>query len=227
MRVTIQKWLQRGRKKNQHSQKMALAEALQKPMGGSELLSVMRSKWPAIQLRDISRLLRQFEERQLIYCLTPKEITGRLYFFTERGRKIVRKNLNISVKPLPRLVNWEKYAQVVRGQTRKAVMLAMEMQWQWKSEKTITAVRKLLIGKHALSLGATIRAMRELEELRLIKRVGVTQKRGRPLYQATLAGKRIIAQLKEGFPNPLSSIFFKASDFDKDNEEEEKQAEKL
>jgi len=52
-------------------------------MTGTELLAVMRSdeKSRKVRLSDISLLLRQFEIRQLIACLTPKETSGRVYFF--------------------------------------------------------------------------------------------------------------------------------------------------
>lgn len=155
-------------------------------MSGSELLVAMRKDCPRAQLRDISRLLRQFEARRLIYCLTPKAITGRLYFFTERGRRTARTVLSNRTTPLPSGVNWNKYAEVIRGSTRKLVLLEMETPWKGKAvAKTATMIRKQLLAKHPLGLGATIRAIQELEQLKVIRRCGVTQKRRRPLYQLT------------------------------------------
>lgn len=188
------------RKNEKADQKTALLETLQKPMTGTDLLAAMCRKCPRVQLRDIWRLLKNLERREWVYCLTPDEVTGRLYFFTEKGRRVMRRDFNTQVKPLPPLVNWKKYAWVTRGQARKAVLLATG--WfppsQEKPEpKTISQIRKQLIQIHPLGLGGAIRAMHELADMKLVQRVGVTRKRGNALYLPTLAGRRIIEQSKE------------------------------
>ena len=227
MFVTENEWLQPCiRKKKKDNQKKALVEALQKPMTGTELLTAMRPKCPSVQLRDIWRLLKNMGQRQLTYCLTPGEVTGRMYFFTEKGRRYARQTFKVSVSPLPRLVNWKKYSQVVRGRARKAVLIEMGKPWKGELTKTITTVRKLLAGEHPLTLGAAMRAMHELEALNLINCVGVSRERSRPLFQLTTGGKRIVNQLKwkpeneQAVPNASPSNLFKEPALLLDNEKE-------
>jgi Fe2+ or Zn2+ uptake regulation protein len=76
-----------GQKKKKGDQKKALLEALRKPMTGSELLAAMHKDCPKTQLRDIWRLLKKLGARGLVHCLAPNEGNGRLYFFTEKGRR--------------------------------------------------------------------------------------------------------------------------------------------
>jgi DNA-binding PadR family transcriptional regulator len=187
-------------KEKRADQKSTLLKALRKPMTGSELLGAMRAnKCPKVQLRDIWRLLNKFNERGLIFCLTPNEGNGRLYYFTEKGRRFMRKDLDTSIQPLPRLMNWGKYSQVMRAQVRKLVLLHIGTVRLGTSleAKTISTIRKELLSTHPMGLGGTIRAVRELERQKLIRRVGITKKRSRPLYLPTLVGKRIIQQIQK------------------------------
>jgi hypothetical protein len=48
-----------------------------------------------------------------------------------------------------------------------------------------------------MGYNATIRARQELEEMKLLKRVGLAKKRSQPHYSLTLAGKRIIQLLRK------------------------------
>lgn len=180
-------------------------------MAGRELLATMQSKFPKIQLRDIWRILQNLEAKGLVFCLTPGEVTGRLYFFTEKGRRWMRKEFNFPVNPLPKLVNWKKYSCVVRGQTRKAVLMEVGGVHSSRGKpepKTITKVRKqLLIHKHPMGLSAAIRAMHELEELKLVRCVGLTKKRNSALYLPTITGNRIIKQLSTKPENQASEPF--------------------
>jgi DNA-binding MarR family transcriptional regulator len=213
---------QDDQKEENHDQKKALLESLQKPMTGTELLAAMHAKkCKKTRLRDIWRLLKNMEARRLVYCLTPGEVTGRLYFFTEKGRKVVRQDFKIKVKPLPRLVNWKKYAQVVRAQVRKLVLVHVGTAPLGTSleAKTVSTIRKELLRTHPMGLGATIRAMRELEQLKLIRCAGITRKRSCALYVPTVAGRRIIEQLKTP-PNALPAIYLKMSDAEMSNGEE-------
>jgi DNA-binding MarR family transcriptional regulator len=191
MKVTNQQWIQRSRARKEDGQKKVLAQALQKPMTASELLAVMHKVHPKMILRDVTRLLRGFEKRKLIRCLTPKETESRYYFFTDSGRRLVRKVFGFSAKPLPRLVNWPKYGRVLRGNVRRLVLLELNAARN-ENDKTITGVRMKLNEKYRIAVGAVGRALRELKQLNLIRQIGLTRKRNRPIYQPTLIGKRII-----------------------------------
>lgn len=191
MVVTNQEWIWRGRAKGKDGQKKLLAQALRKPMTVKELLTAMRLIYPTMGLRDVTRLLRKFEERNLIQCLTPKETEGRYYYFTDSGRRLTRKAFGMLVKPIPRLINWPKYARATRSQIRRLVLLALNSPWPEKG-MTITAVRKRLNEKYPVALGVVSRAMRELRDLNLIRHIGLARKRSSPIYAPTLIGRRII-----------------------------------
>jgi DNA-binding PadR family transcriptional regulator len=195
-----------GNKKD--DQKTALIKALRKPMTGTELLEAMCEECPNAQLRDIWRLLKNLEKRGLVYCLTPEEITGRLYFFTEKGLEMARNNYDISIDPSPPL-DWKKYSQVVRGLARKAVLMAIgssPLLSETLEPKTATQVRKYLVNhKQPMGLGGTIRAIHELERMGLVHRVGVTSKRSCPLYLPTEEGRKFIDQIKGPTPKKKSS----------------------
>jgi len=53
-------------------------------MTGTELVRAMRKANSKIQLPDVRHLLKDFEKRELIWCLTPKETESRYYFFIQR-----------------------------------------------------------------------------------------------------------------------------------------------
>jgi DNA-binding PadR family transcriptional regulator len=193
MRVTDREWLRRG------VQKKTLAQVLRKPMTGSELLTAMRREnCSKAQLRDLWRLLQKFEQRGLIICLTPGEPAGRVFFLTDRGRRAVKLAFGQSVAPLSTGVDWKKYAQVARGRVRQIVLSEVGRNWiDTLARKTAAAIRKKLRDKHPMGLGATIRALRELERLKLIRRAGVTAKRACPFYELTKTGRFILEQLLE------------------------------
>lgn len=176
----------------------------------------MRNQCPAVQLRDIWRALQKLQARGLVYCLTPNEITGRLYFLTERGREFTMRKYGVLVHSLPHGIDWTHYAYIARGQARKTILVCLKKPWRGQNDKTIAAVRKLSLQVHPLCMAAAIRAMQELEATGLVRRVGVTELRQRPLYRLTTAGQRIIAQMgnQPVNPNALSSSIIKSDDSD-------------
>jgi hypothetical protein len=197
MLVTDLEWLQNGNQQGQRpSRKDILLLALRKPMTATDLIVALRKAFPKAQLRDVWRMVRSLDEQKLVYCLAPKEMNGRLYFLTDKGRSLVRKRMQVSVPQLPRSVNWRKYSIVARGKARKSVLLAMKLPWQGRLAKTTGEIRKLSLQIHPLCMGATIRALGELEELRLIKRIGLSAKKSLPLYGLSAPGMRILKQME-------------------------------
>jgi DNA-binding PadR family transcriptional regulator len=189
MRVTNREWIRDG------GQKGALALVLRKPMTPTEILAAMRKLCPKAQIRDIWLLLRKFEARQLVVCLTPGELNGRFYFLTNGGRNAVKRAFGLAVRPLPGRVNWKKYTSVVRAKVRKLVLAEVAGPWRnIQEKKTASAIRKAVRGKHPLGLSATIRALRDLERSGLVCRAGTTDKRNCSYYRITLTGKRIVEQ---------------------------------
>ena len=190
MVVTNSRWIGQG------IQKQALLRSLRKPMTSNELLSKMLPICPHVRLRDISKMLSKLRQRGLVYCLTPNAVTGRLHFFTDEGRRIVGEEFGINVQPLPPGMDWEKYAFVARGLVRKLTLLEFSKKSKGVTVgKTTTEIRKGLRQVHPAGLNAVIRALHELSNHGIIQRIGLTLKRGRPIYLPTRTGERIIEQL--------------------------------
>jgi DNA-binding MarR family transcriptional regulator len=57
-----------------------------RPMMPSELADEL-----GIDKSQITRVLKELQNKGLIYCLTPKHRKGRIYSLTENGTKIIKK----------------------------------------------------------------------------------------------------------------------------------------
>jgi hypothetical protein len=184
-------WLKRGR------QRAAVAQALKKPMTGTEICAAARVFTPRIQLRDVWHLLREMQQRDLVLCLTPRLVTGRLYCLTTKGRSAVQDAFGISAKEPPSNIDWRKYSRVVRAKIRRLTLIALgQLEGKTGEPQTATAVRKRLISEHGVGLKPVVKSLKDLLGLGLVQQAGVTQKRCCTLYALTPAGKRILAQLQ-------------------------------
>ena len=63
----------------------AIITNLDKPMTPTDLAKKTNLHRPAI-----SRSLIEMTNKKIIKCLTPNEKTGRLYFLTDKGKKILK-----------------------------------------------------------------------------------------------------------------------------------------
>jgi len=70
-------WVMRG------SQRRKVMKALNKPKLPTELKAETK-----MSLTNVSKVLKSFEKRGLVKCLTPHLKTGKIYELTERGKKI-------------------------------------------------------------------------------------------------------------------------------------------
>ena len=184
-------WLKRGR------QRAAVAQALRKPMTGTEICAVARTFNSRIQLRDVWHLLRQMQEREMVYCLNPRLVTGRLYALTERGRDEVHAAFGVVIAVPPAIIDWRKYSWVVRAKIRRLVLAALEeLEVKTHAAQTATAIRRHLRTEHAIGLNPVIRAIKELLRLGLVQPAGVTPERACKLYRLTPMGRRILRQIQ-------------------------------
>lgn len=174
-------WLKRGR------QKFAVAQVLRRPMTPSEIWRAAQSIAPRIQLRDVWFILRQMEQRKLVTCFNPKELTGKVFYWT------------VSFSPR---VNWHKYACVVRGKNRRMVLLELARH----DGRSASRIRRAVNERHPISLNSVIRALKDLLALRLIKVAGDGEKRGQKIYRLTTAGKRIAELLAHRTDSPQSLL---------------------
>jgi DNA-binding PadR family transcriptional regulator len=184
-------WLKRGR------QRAAVAQALRKPMTSTEICSVAQAMNAHIQLRDVWHLLRQMQERELVQCINPRLVTGRLYALTERGRDEVHAAFRIVVTHPQTNIDWRKYSQVVRAKIRRLALTALgQLEAKTNAPQTATTLRKHLRSEHAVGLNPIIRALKDLLRLGLIQHAGTTEQRACKLYRLTLAGRRILEQMR-------------------------------
>ncbi len=183
------KWLRRG------GQRSALAQVLKKPMTATQLCLAARPLSPHVQLRDIWFLMKQFEERGLALCLSPRQKTGRLFCLTDHGRQVVAHGLGVHVKPIARRVNWKKYSLVVRARIRKLTLLVLAKLTERRDAMVSAAeLRKILREEYPVGLNPVIRALKELRSHGLVVIAG-TKNSGRNAYRLTLAARRIVTQL--------------------------------
>ena len=192
--MDLSKWLQRGR------QKRTIAQVLLKPMTPSHILVKAQRFNPHIQLRDIWRLLGQFERQGLAFCINPKQVTGKLYFLTDLGRAAVKAAFGQEVAPLPENIDWDAYARVVRAKVRKLVVIELGKPCGPARARTTSEIRKNLLPGNPIGLNQAIRAVKELQQQKLIRDAGTTVEGSRKLYQLTPLGRRVVEELKRS-PN--------------------------
>lgn len=185
-------WLKRGR------QRTAIARVLRKPMTATEICAAARTLSPQIQLRDIWFLMRQFEGRGLAICLNPKQVTGKLYCLTDKGRTATRHAFGITIPSPSSNIDWRKYSWVIRAKIRRLALCTLEQAEQKTGEaQTATEIRKHVLIEHPAGLNPVLHAVRELAERKLIVCVGMTPVRGCKLYRLTPSGRAIVKQLRQ------------------------------
>ena len=64
-------------------QRIEVIKSLEKPMTVTQVRNATE-----LSLSEASRVVRSFEKVSLAKCLNPKDITGRVYELTERGRAV-------------------------------------------------------------------------------------------------------------------------------------------
>jgi DNA-binding PadR family transcriptional regulator len=184
-------WLKRG------TQRVAVAQVIRKPMTATEICAAARVINPHIQLRDIWYLLKEMQNRNLVWCRNPRLVTGRLYELTAQGQQAVASAFAISIAPTAVQLDWRKYSWVVRAKIRRLTLIGLD-QLQEKSgiPQTATSIRKHLRSEHGVALNPVLKALKDLVRLDLVKEAGVTEQRCCKLYRVTPAGQRIIDQLR-------------------------------
>ena len=181
-------WILRGR------QRSAVAQVLRKPMTTSEICTAARGKAPRIQLRDVWHVMVEFKERNLVVCLNPRHVIGKLYALTKMGRQVVQQALGIIITPTVTGVDWRRYAQVVRAKARMVVLLELA-RMPTSVPTTATAIRKRLRDKHPMGLSPTLRVLKDLERLGLIRSRNTSVKGLPRTYKLTGSGATVVEQI--------------------------------
>jgi DNA-binding PadR family transcriptional regulator len=115
----LEKWLKAG------CQRQAVAQVLTKPMIPSEIFAAAKQHAPRIQLRDVWFILNQMESKGLVSCLNPDVVTGKLFYWTESGNQTAAKAFSVTFPPLPSDVAWNLYSWVIRGSTRRKILIEL------------------------------------------------------------------------------------------------------
>jgi hypothetical protein len=179
-------WIKRGK------QKSAVAQALRRPMTPNEIWWAARTRNHHIQLRDVWFILRQGKRRGLICCFSKRELTGKVYYWTDHGRAVVQLTFGIDLAPRPQGIRWAKYSFIMRSQMRRLVLLELAHPRLTPVDRTAaTQIRRRLNERHPACLNSVIRALRELRDRKLVEIIGEGEKRGQKIYRLTPDGQRI------------------------------------
>lgn len=181
------RWLKRGR------QRQAIARVLRQPLTASQLWQLARTHAPKLQLRDVWFLLRQMQAQGLVQCLNPSLLNGKVFYWTETGRECVAAALGQPVDMLPSNLNWRCVGKVTRAKVRRAVL--EEFGRSTPPGRCISEIRRQLLDRHPMELNRTIRAVKELSAIKLVRSKGHAEKPRRKLYELTPAGRRVVKAL--------------------------------
>ncbi|MDD5599770.1 MAG: hypothetical protein PHV82_17630 [Victivallaceae bacterium] len=98
--------------------------------------------------------------------------------------------------PLDKEFNWNKYALVIAGKTRKLILKEIFfLKAYYENGITLAALRKKLSRIYPITLSQTYSAMGYLLKARLVRVAGYAKLRNSKLYKLTSEGKRICEQL--------------------------------
>ena len=183
-------WIKRGK------QKKSVFSAMKYPMLSSEIFKMAKKTNPKITFSDVTNIIRQAERREIVDCLTPDRRTGRVYFYSEYGRTIVRNAYEMEIRKPDKDIDWDEYAEVIAGKTRKHVLNVIEsMKVQHAEGMTVAQIRRKLNAYYPISLNQTLSAVQSLVDTGLVRLKGFTKKRNAKLYGITPEGSRISGYL--------------------------------
>jgi len=183
-------WIKRGQ------QRIAVARVLRKPMIGSEICAAARRLTPRIQLRDVTFHLKQMRQRRLVYCLNPRQVTGKLYFFTDAGRRLMRSAFGLRIVPEDLAVDYSKYSFVIRASIRKAIIREMDLLERRNPHGIrISRLRKALNERHPIGVNPVSHAVRDLIKAGVLKSLPVNKTRTRHAFRLAYPGRKILSEM--------------------------------
>jgi DNA-binding HxlR family transcriptional regulator len=180
------KWINWGK------QKQAVLQVITRPIIPTEIMRKARRINNRISFGDTSALIREFERRGILQCITPEQLTGRIYFPTNYGRRLIWRIFAIEVPPIEENINWYKYSHIVAGKTRMLALKEMfSLQGFYPDGINLTFIRKRLNRTYPITLSQTFCAVKDLFTDKLIKVAGHAKKRNSKLYKLTQEGNRL------------------------------------
>jgi len=189
--VNLEIWLRGSR------QRQAVALCIQRPMANSEIAKAARAFVPSIGRWDVSKIVRHFMERGLVYCINPEVHTGKLFWLTDYGRDIIGAAFHRKIAAKSDRVDWRGYSFLVAAPLRRLVLEeAMEVARHRFGPQTCVAIRRrLYLSGRSFSIYHVMRAVFELRGRKLLRCVRYTKKRHLRMYSITVRGKTVLEEL--------------------------------
>lgn len=167
----------------------------------SQLLLEAQKLNRKISFGDLSSIIRECMERGIVECLTPRQLTGRIYYLTNSGRQLAWRVFALRIPPLDKEFNWNKYALVVAGKTRKLILKEMFfLKSYYENGISLAVIRKKLSRIYPITLSQTYSAMSYLLKARLVRIAGYAKLRNSKLYKLTPSGIRICEYMLDKIP---------------------------
>ena len=192
-------------------QKQAILQVITRPMTPTEIMRNARMINPHISFGDTSTLIREFERRGIIECRTPGQITGRIYYPTNYGRRLIWRIFAIKVPPVEDDIDWFKYSRLEAGKTRKLVLKEIyNLKAFYPDGINLTSIRKRLNRTYPLTLSQAFCAVQDILTDNLIEVIGYAKKRNSKLYKLTQEGSRLceyIFACEKNTPLQNQSVF--------------------
>lgn len=159
-------WLSRG------IQRRAVAGAIDGIMSATQIWRAARAMAPRMQLRDLRAILREYEARGIVDCLTPQAPCGRLFSLTPLGRAMLARLLpgRRFDPPNHGLPSLELLSFLVRARVRRAVFFALAQPELGKAPTTAAStIKRRLRTSCPITLTQAIRALHQLEKAGLVE----------------------------------------------------------
>ena len=179
------------------ARRTAVARVLVRPMTPLEILTQYRLSRPGAKLRDVSLLLRQLRGRDLVYCMNPRDVCGRIYWLTVKGMRVHSLAFGPHVCSWPDRIDWNMYCYVARGKVRRHALCEVCKLWQRNPHGTSAAqIRKSLRDRsYSCNLNVVIRALKELRQKKLLASHAPEKGPYQQLYVPTQMGEAIAGQM--------------------------------
>lgn len=168
-------------------QRIAVYHALKHPRTGRQLLKEVRATAPSITYQDLRKILRDFREHEVTVCLNPLAVRGRLHVLKSTYPE----------ESCSEIVT-DLCTKVDRSMIRLAVLREMARE-RLDNIKPLTAtqMKKRLRESYPLALNHVYSALRFLENEKLVRVVGHTDKRDLDIYEITDLGKEVLDILNQ------------------------------
>lgn len=180
------KWIRWGK------QKRVVLQVITHPMTPTEIMKKAKEINPKITFGDTSTLIQELKRREILECLTPNQPTGRIYFLTNYGRRLIYLAFAVETSPMDETINWNKYSRLKAGKTRLIILKEMfSLKGYCQDGINLTSIRKRLRETYPLTLSQTFCAVQALLIDKLIRVSGYAKKYNSKLYKLTKEGSQL------------------------------------